>query len=358
MEEWAHRTAGGKASAPPRPAPDGRTDAERRSEEALRIAGIGLWEWNPQSDEAWWSPVAYQLWGLPVAAAPPPASRLPLHPEDRIAYEQALAQARDQGVFNLEWRVVRPDGSVVWLAAVGRLEEGGGPRILGVVQDVSGAKHTEARLRPLLGELQHRVRNILNVVRSVVSMTVRNADNVEALASHLDGRLDVLARTQRIFIHSGGDALDLEDMVRDEMLAAAAGEHQMVIEGPPLRLRRAAAETVALALHELATNAVKFGALAYAEGTVTVRWRIDCPAAGPLLTLEWRESGVPVIDLAPKRSGFGRELIERGLPYELGARTALVFARGGIRALIEMPLTDKVAILAPCAERRSDHGAD
>ncbi len=125
----------------------------------------------------------------------------------------------------------------------------------------------------------------------------------------------------------------------------AAREEQLELDGPRMLLRREAAEALSLALHELTTNAVKYGALSDRGGRLAVTWRVLNTSKGPKLSLEWRESGVRALDTSPSRSGFGRELIERGLPYELGATTSLEFARGGVRALIEVPLTDKVVDL-------------
>jgi two-component system CheB/CheR fusion protein len=187
------------------------------------------------------------------------------------------------------------------------------------------------------------VRNILAVVRSIVSRSVRSASSVEDLASHLDGRLDTLARTQSVFTRTAEGGVELEDLVRDEMVSVAAREDQFSLRGPSIRLRRDAAETFALALHELTTNAVKYGALAHADGRLEVGWRVVNTSAGPRLSMEWREQGVPVIDGDPARVGFGRDLIEKGLPFGLGATTSLEFPAGGARALIELPLTDRVA---------------
>ena len=102
---------------------------------------------------------------------------------------------------------------------------------------------------------------------------------------------------------------------------------------------------MALAVHELTTNAVKYGALCEPAGRLDVAWRLIDTSAGQRLSLEWREAGVRALDSQPHRNGFGRELIERGLPYELGATTALEFAPGGVRALIEVPLTEKIVAL-------------
>ncbi len=329
--------------------------SERRLIEAQQLAGVGIWEWSLDADEAWWSPVVYQLCGLAVAdGRPPTLDELPLHPEDRKTYEEAVARARETGLLNIEWRVVLPDRSIRWLAARGRIEPSEqGQRILGVIQDVTERKRTEMRLKTLLNELQHRVRNILGVVRSIIGRTVRTSHSVDELASHLDGRLATLARTQSLFTVFGETTVELEQIIRDEMLAAAASEEQVTIDGPSVVFRREAAETLALALHELCTNALKYGALSRPDGRITIRWRIVGDGAGPRLSLAWQESGMPVVDTAPSRAGFGRDLIERGLPYELGATAKLEFGQGGVRALIDLPLTDKLAVLEP--HQGADH---
>jgi two-component system CheB/CheR fusion protein len=317
---------------------------ERRFGEALQVAGVGVWEWNLETDEAWWSPVVYQLWSLLTAERPPPLSSRRIHSEDRDRYAVAREEAAQTGELNVEWRVLLRDGSIRWLAETGRVERSGaGRRMLGVVQDVTAWKQTETRLKMLLGERQHRVRNILGVVRSIVARTVRSSQNIEELARSLDGRLETLARTQGMFIRSDITAVELEDMIRDELVAVAVREDQFEIDGPPIRLGREAAEVIALALHELTTNAVKYGALSEPAGRLAVRWQVLETNKGPKLALEWRESGVRALDISPSHSGFGRELIERGLPYELGASTSLEFLRGGVKARIEAPLTDKIA---------------
>jgi two-component system CheB/CheR fusion protein len=329
--------------------------SERRFGEAQQLAGVGVWEWNLDSDETWWSPVVYQLWGLAPGETPPPLSERRIHPEDRAPYAEACEAAKSTGELNVEWRVLLPDGSVRWLAETGRMERSSGRRrMLGVVQDVTHRKQTETRLTMLLGELQHRVRNILGVVRSVVSRTVRSSDSVEELAASLDGRLDSLARTQGVFARAGVSAIELEEVIRDELVAVAVREEQIEIEGPAVRLRREAAEALALALHELTTNAVKYGALSEPKGRLAVRWRVLNTGQGRKLALEWRESGVRALDSAPSRSGFGRELIERGLPYELGASTSIDFVRGGVQARIELPLSDTITDLETPQEER--HG--
>lgn len=329
----------------PNDGPGGDLAADRADSygEAVRLAGIGVWEWNPDTEESWWSPVVYQLWGLPPGETPPALAERRIHADDRAMYAAALEDSKATGELNVEWRVVAPDGTTRWLAETARLGRANGARLLGVIQDVTHWKVAETRQTILLGELQHRVRNILGVVRSVVARTVRSSSSLDELAAALDGRLDTLARTQGGFARDV--AVELEDLIRDELVAVAAREAQLTIEGPRVKLKRDAAEAFALALHELTTNAVKYGALFEPGGRLAITWSVFNTNKGPRLALEWRESGVRALDVRPSRSGFGRELIERGLPYELGANTSLEFGRGGLKALIDVPLTDRIADL-------------
>jgi len=222
------------------------------------------------------------------------------------------------------------------------MRQGGG--YLKILRDRTAEREAEQRQNLLLAELQHRVKNVLAVVRSVVARTVETSASLEDFASHFDGRLSTLARTQNILTRRGDTTVDLEELVRDELVAVAAGDTgRAQVKGPPVRLRQGAAEIFALALHELATNSVKYGALAQPKGRLAIEWRVFNTSDGQRLSLEWRERGVPAIDAAPERTGFGRMLIEQGLPYELGAATSLEFARGGVRAIIELPLTEKTA---------------
>ena len=205
-------------------------------------------------------------------------------------------------------------------------------------------QHRE-RQRQQVIELQHRARNVLALVRSIIRRSGQTAESIEDFASHLEARISALSRTQSALSIEAGAGPELEDLIRSEMTANAARENQFVISGPSLRLATRAAETMALALHELTTNALKFGALATSSGLITVSWSID--EAPARLRLRWVESGVGMTLSAPPRRGFGQELIERVLPYELGARTSFALAPGGVQCEIDMPLNERTA----CGER-------
>lgn len=189
--------------------------------------------------------------------------------------------------------------------------------------------------RTLILELQHRVRNILAVVRGISRRTAETSTSIGTYTAHLDGRINALARTQTVLARAPAEGMDLETIIADELLAHAAREGQAVLSGPQVALKGQTAETLGLAFHELAANAVKYGALSKEFGRLEVNWAIE---AGDSLRLIWRESGVDVASIAPRREGFGRELLQRTLPYALGAKVELQFSPGGLVCTMSVPL--------------------
>src|SRR4051812_24546576 len=188
--------------------------------------------------------------------------------------------------------------------------------------DVTPITRAEERQRLLLAELQHRVRNTLGVVRSISRRSAETATSIEGYAQHLDGRLNAFARTQSLVTRDPQAGVDLEHLLLEELLVYKAHEGEQVrVSGPSIRFMPKAAETFGLAIHELATNAVKYGALSLPKAVIYISWYIDESEQERRLVFEWRESGVNLDGKAPRRRGFGTELLERTLSYELGSQT-------------------------------------
>lgn len=204
----------------------------------------------------------------------------------------------------------------------------------------------KVREAQLLWELQRRSRNLLAVVRAVVARTGALSDNVDDFAAHLTGRVDALARTQSLLTLGVDAMVNLELLIREELLAQAAPENRLDIGGPDVCLPAKAAEVLTLALHELATNAVKFGALASPMGSIKLRWTLAEENDARWLTLVWEETGVRVATLAPRREGFGTELIERRIAYELRGRGSLRLQPGGVYCEISVPIAIEPALVA------------
>jgi two-component system, chemotaxis family, CheB/CheR fusion protein len=191
--------------------------------------------------------------------------------------------------------------------------------------------------RHAAAEVQHRLRNNLALMRSIVRRWNETAESAEQFALHLDARLGALARTHGLLLAAGSAGVELEELVRTELIASAVPQERYRLQGPVIRLHTKAAESLGLAMHELATNSLKFGALAAPGGLLAVDWAVTAEPS-PRLQLSWIESGVTIVSAAPRRRGFGQELIECTLPYELDARTRLAFDPGGIQCTIDIPL--------------------
>lgn len=215
----------------------------------------------------------------------------------------------------------------------------GDDTIEGVVvsfMDVTTLSRAEMRQRILVSELQHRTRNLLAVVHSIARQTLGTGSTIDTYAE----RLKALGRVQGLFGRSDSGAIDLGDLVRLELRAhgAEAGE-RIDVSGPPVTLGFEHVQTFALALHELATNAIKHGALAQDAARLAVAWTVEGQEGhdGRKLVLDWKESGV-VMPVKTVRRGFGRELIETALNYTLRAQARFVLGPDGVACRIEMPL--------------------
>ncbi len=237
-----------------------------------------------------------------------------------------------------------------WTASEVALVEEVVERVSEAAERARGAaalRESEGRARLLLAELQHRVRNILAMVRSVVRRTVETGVSVENVAEHLDGRLWSMARTQTMLTRSAGARVNLETLIWDEILAQNADEAAVAAAGPIIELAPKAAEVLTLAVHELATNATKYGAFAHPGAKLEVVWKVESDGPGrQRLRLVWQERGVPDLADAPRRAGFGTELIERRVPYELQGTGEVELRPGGVRAEITFPLVPGESILA------------
>jgi two-component sensor histidine kinase len=243
---------------------------------------------------------------------------------------------------------MRRDGSRVFLdgQTVALRDADGGLRgYLKIGQDVTDRKRDEERQSVLLAELQHRVRNVLAMVRSLIRRTMSGAASVEEARGQLEGRIDALSRTQTLLTRALGAGVQLEEIIRDELEAQAVGEDGLSIAGPPIELAPKAAEVVTLAVHELATNAAKYGALRHEAGRLSVSWRIDEEQEPAWLQLRWRETGIAIQADGERRSGFGTELITRRVPYELRGRARIDFHADGVEAIVEFPLIEGTSVL-------------
>ncbi|RHW18195.1 GAF domain-containing protein [Sphingomonas gilva] len=201
-------------------------------------------------------------------------------------------------------------------------------------------RENAARQNVLLAELQHRSRNILAVVKAIAARSLSASPALE----EFNARLSAISRVQGFLSRGQSWSVDLGELVQTELKAHGDGQaDKATVEGPPVNLPGDKVQTLALVLHELATNAVKYGALSQPSGRLSVKWSVTSDDS-PRLMFDWRESGVrmPAGD-TPPRHGYGRELIEHALPYQLEAETQFEFTGDGVHCAVVIPL----AILKP-----------
>src|SRR5690606_19140712 len=236
----------------------------------------------------------------------------------------------------IEYRVRLPDGGVRWLLDKGATvaDEHGRPVFLtGACTDITERKRAEERQRVLLAELSHRAKNTLATGQSIATQTALSAESTAAFRRSFTGRLRALAGLHSLLTRSNWDGVAIDELVREALRPYASdGGENADIEGPPVTLSAKAAQTVSMMLHELATNAAKYGALSNPAGRISVRWSL-ADANGQELTLAWAETGGPPVR-APERRGCGSGLIEHQVAYELGGEVRLEFPEEGVRCTI------------------------
>ncbi|HEY8381118.1 MAG TPA: HWE histidine kinase domain-containing protein [Microvirga sp.] len=325
-----------------------RQRALRESEEQARLAleagEMGTWWINPTDRKSGWSQKTAALLGLPVDASTTTLdawTRL-IHPDDvPWISEQLEAALRGEREYDVEYRLVREDGTETWLNSRGRVffnVEGKAVHMLGIVFDITARKKAEEQQRLLLDELNHRVKNTLATVQSIASQTLRTAADPAEFRTAFEGRLLALSKTHDLLTRNAWRDADLRAIADQELRPYGRdGDDRVTVSGPQLRLPARMAINLGLVLHELATNAAKYGALSVPQGRLALTWRLEPGACGKTdLHLSWREFDGPKV-APPNRKGFGSRLIQRSLEGELNGRAALDFPPTGARCEIVIP---------------------
>jgi PAS domain S-box-containing protein len=320
-----------------------RDDVSERRWRTL-VEGIPqlVWRSNNGGDWTWASPQWMLFTGQTLEASLGAGWLDAVHPEDRRTAQKTWRRARLRHMFEVQYRVRHaPSDTWRWChtRALPVLGDTPGDILewLGTSTDIDDLRTAHLEQQRLTHELQHRVRNSMAVIRSITRRTALLAESVEDMAAHLYGRIDAFARVQAMVTRGDSDGIDLYEIISDELLVHAMQDGEQVsLTGPVVLVRPKTAELIALAMHEMLTNAVKFGVLGIAGGTIAVRWEV-----GPVeFRLYWVERGAP--PPPPRRDGFGTELLERTLPYELNAQTKRDFRSDGIDIEIMLPVADNL----------------
>lgn len=275
-----------------------------------------------------------------------------IHPEDRPRVRALIQQPADIA-FDTQYRIRRADGAERWIRHRRVPAPGAIPsQVVAVFSDVTAEREAAERQLLLAREVDHRAKNVLAVVQSILRLT--RADSPAAYASAVSGRIEALARAHGLLSRGGWAGTDLGSLLAQEFAPYAGGAApaesapRWATAGPCLSLRPEAVQPLAMALHELTTNSAKYGALSVPEGGVRISWTLAPREAGgpPWLLLDWEEAGGPPVAGAPARAGFGSRVVRQTVERQLGGAVGFEWEPEGLRCRLAFP-ADKVLVVAP-----------
>jgi PAS domain S-box-containing protein len=320
-------------------------EAHERLTLALDVTGLGTWDRDLTTHKIVWSEGMYRIFGRgrDDFGGKPDEVLSFVHPDDRAAFRRAFeetTQGQSTG-FGQEFRIVRPDGEIRWVlrrAQVIRSDDGRPVAMLGVALDMTERRDREDHIAFLMRELTHRSKNLVAVIQAIAHQTARHSNDISGFTERFSARLVSLARTQDLLTGKDRKGAMLEDLVRTQIEPFVEGESKrLAVTGPPVVLDEAATESIGLALHELATNAAKYGALSVPHGRVAIEWALtDNTGEVSSLRLAWCERNGPKVK-KPARKGFGHIVMERTLADSLQGEVKLDFAPDGLIWAAEIP---------------------
>src|SRR5262245_18138140 len=302
---------------------------------ASEAAGFGTYEYNAATGEAFWSPYLRRIVGIEGDALLTLEDVIAVvHPEHRaLVRGHVLGYAPQPGLRELEFMIVRPGGEIRWLLDRGQAiaDEHRAMRVMGTVLDITERKRNEERQRLLMAELDHRVKNILSNVSAISRLSSHRAQTVEGFVEALDGRIQAISRAHGLLRRSAWAGASLAELA-SQSLSPFRSSGNIEITGAPVRIVPELAQSMALIFHELATNAIKHGALSKPQGYVKVSW--TRPSSGQLRFV-WQETGGPP-PTPPSRKGFGLTVLQTAAS-DLGAMTNCHFGEEGFVYTLQGP---------------------
>jgi PAS domain S-box-containing protein len=316
-------------------------EGEARLQEALMAGAVTAFEWDVRTGASRRSGNAAQILGFDEHQTFTASQFLAgVHPDDRARFKALVyGVSPDRPSYAVTFRFIRPHGRQVWLEETSRAEFDAAGRYLrlkGLTLDITERKRAEEHQDWLIAELDHRVKNVLARVAVVAMFTREGSNSMDEFAQALNRRIQSMADAHALLSQSRWRGVGLTDLVHQ--LAPYSANANTTIGGPDVTLTAAATQAVAMVLHELVTNAVKYGALSTSGGRVSVSWdRRQNGDGRTLVVIEWRELGGPPI-MAPIQSGYGTSLIRDLIPHELGGTADLEFASDGVCCRVEIPI--------------------
>ena len=318
-------------------------ESEARLRLALEAGRLGTWEFDLRSNVLTASTHFQAAFGHEGEQTFTYSDlRNAIHPEDRDRMDLALARSIEENAdYDIEYRVVWPDGTVRWLQIRGRTignADGVPWGLAGVSLDITERKLAEDRQTLLSREVDHRAKNALAVVQAVLRLT--KAEDVPSYIQAIEGRVASLVRAQALLAEDRWAGADFRALMRGELMPFLGADlRRVALDGPRVTLPVSAVQPMAMIAHELATNAVKYGALSTLGGHIAVSWHCEKTFDRPaILVLCWNEAGGPQIQRAPARRGFGGRMLDSTVRVQLGGKLELTWESTGLVCNIQVPL--------------------
>lgn len=328
--------------------------SEARYRAAVITGRIAAWETDMVTLTRHWTKEGMELFGIDLpdgrgkVRGPDDEFWRALHPDDKHMMAEFHRTADEQDSYPCEYRIVRPDGRVLWVSGRGRVvsrgPDGKAQRVANIVVDVTDRKKAEEHVQMLMREISHRSKNLLAVVQAIAGQTARRAETLGDFRERFGRRLRSLAASHDLLVTKNWQGAPLRELVREQLAAFAERGARLDLDGPDIVLSAAAAQTIGMALHELATNATKYGSWSVPGGRVAIEWQIE-RGDEPMLRLAWVESGGPPVR-PPVRKGFGHVVFEQMVAQQLGGEVQADYARAGLCWKLTMPLASVAATSA------------
>jgi PAS domain S-box-containing protein len=320
-------------------------EGEDRLRLALASADTGAWDWDLKTDALTWDQRMRELWGLgPDAAVTLDTLLSALHPQDLEQTLAAIKRAQDPDdplEYDVEHRVKGvSDGVERWVASKGRahFSEGVARRMTGTARDITERKHWEEHTQLLMREITHRSKNLLAVIQAMARQSKVGSKTVADFEARFSGRLQALAASHDLLVQRDWHGVSVADLVKSQ-LGHYLDDHanQIEIAGDKMIVTPEAAQNIGLAVHELSTNAAKYGALSVPQGEVTVRWTCAEDGAGEArFQMVWSERDGPAV-APPAHRGFGQVVLEQLAARALQGESGLKFEPDGVRWTLDIP---------------------
>jgi PAS domain S-box-containing protein len=315
-------------------------ESERRRSLALAAGQMGSWDWDVSTGACIWDAGQYRIFGVEPNKVPAAVDgfRSFIHPDDFAHIQHCVEkQPPDDRTFQSEIRILRQDGKTRWCicaAAMTADSRANVTHVSGVMIDITALKEAEARRALLVREVDHRARNALAIVQAIVRMT--KAKSLESYVATVQGRIGALSIAHSLISESRWEGTNLDRLVNEELAPYHGEAERIEISGPAVFLKPQTAQIIALVLHELTTNSVKYGALSQIQGKVALSWQLQQGT----LDLQWQESGGPPVQ-PPLTKGYGTRIILASVVQQLSGSATFDWQSTGLRFAMSIGLSKK-----------------